>query len=110
MIVFFLSIMPLAVDLASLTPARFALIAFVSVLVLSATLSAYALAAESGARLDALDARDGRCAQGGGRRDGRRRFDNRHEVNGAVERRPPGRRWARAALGGLRAAAPNQAR
>ena len=44
-IVFFLSIMPLAVDLASLTPARFALIAFVSVLVLSATLFAYALAA-----------------------------------------------------------------
>ena len=44
-IVFFLSIMPLAVDLPNLTPTRFALLAGLSVLVLSLTLSAYALAA-----------------------------------------------------------------
>jgi threonine/homoserine/homoserine lactone efflux protein len=44
-IVFFLSIMPLAVDLPKLTPTRFAILAAVSVVVLSATLSAYALAA-----------------------------------------------------------------
>jgi threonine/homoserine/homoserine lactone efflux protein len=44
-IVFFLSIMPLAVDLAQLTLARFALLAFISVVILSATLFSYALAA-----------------------------------------------------------------
>jgi threonine/homoserine/homoserine lactone efflux protein len=44
-IVFFLSIMPLAVDLAQLTLARFALLALISVVILSVTLSAYALAA-----------------------------------------------------------------
>jgi threonine/homoserine/homoserine lactone efflux protein len=44
-IVFFLSIMPLAVDLSSLTPARFAALGAVSVLVLGATLFTYALAA-----------------------------------------------------------------
>jgi threonine/homoserine/homoserine lactone efflux protein len=45
-IVFFLSIMPLAVDLPTLTPPHFAMLAGISVFVLSATLSAYALAAE----------------------------------------------------------------
>jgi threonine/homoserine/homoserine lactone efflux protein len=44
-IVFFLSIMPLAVDVRSLTPARFAVLAALSACVLGATLSAYALAA-----------------------------------------------------------------
>jgi threonine/homoserine/homoserine lactone efflux protein len=44
-IVFFLSIMPLAVDLAQLTLPRFALLAFVSAVILSATLFSYALAA-----------------------------------------------------------------
>jgi threonine/homoserine/homoserine lactone efflux protein len=44
-IVFFLSIMPLAVDLPNLTLARFAILAAVSAVVLGATLSAYALAA-----------------------------------------------------------------
>ncbi len=44
-IVFFLSIMPLAVDAPSLTLARFAALAALSACVLGATLSAYALAA-----------------------------------------------------------------
>ena len=44
-IVFFLSIMPLAVDLPSLTLARFAVLAGVTVVVLGGTLGAYALAA-----------------------------------------------------------------
>jgi threonine/homoserine/homoserine lactone efflux protein len=45
-IVFFLSIMPLAVDLTQLTPARFALLAALSAIVLGGTLSAYALVAQ----------------------------------------------------------------
>ncbi len=44
-IVFFLSIMPLAVDLSNLTAAHFAVVAVVSIFILSITLSAYALAA-----------------------------------------------------------------
>jgi threonine/homoserine/homoserine lactone efflux protein len=44
-IVFFLSIMPLAVDLAQLTLPRFALLALLSVVILAATLFSYALAA-----------------------------------------------------------------
>lgn len=44
-IVFFLSIMPLAVDLPNLTLMRLAILAGMSVIVLSVTLSAYALAA-----------------------------------------------------------------
>jgi len=44
-IVFFLSIMPLVVDLDAMTPAIFFEIAATSVIVLSATLAAYALAA-----------------------------------------------------------------
>ena len=50
-IVFFLSIMPLVVDLSALTPAIFATIAVIAVAVLSATLSAYALAADRARRL-----------------------------------------------------------
>ena len=42
---FFLSVTPLAVDLRSLTPSRFAVLAGLSVCVLGATLSSYALAA-----------------------------------------------------------------
>jgi threonine/homoserine/homoserine lactone efflux protein len=45
-IVFFLSIMPLAVDLARLDFAGFAVLAGISTVVLTATLSAYALAAQ----------------------------------------------------------------
>jgi threonine/homoserine/homoserine lactone efflux protein len=45
-IVFFLSIMPLVVDLDALTPAIIATIAAIAVVVLSATLGAYALAAD----------------------------------------------------------------
>jgi threonine/homoserine/homoserine lactone efflux protein len=44
-IVFFLSIMPLAVDVPSLTPARIAVLAASTVCVLGATLAGYALAA-----------------------------------------------------------------
>jgi threonine/homoserine/homoserine lactone efflux protein len=45
-IVFFLSIMPLAVDLSGLTLTGFAVLALTSALVLGATLGAYALAAQ----------------------------------------------------------------
>jgi threonine/homoserine/homoserine lactone efflux protein len=45
-IVFFLSIMPLVVDLDALTPAIFMTIAAIAVVVLPATLAAYALAAD----------------------------------------------------------------
>jgi threonine/homoserine/homoserine lactone efflux protein len=50
-IIFFLSIMPLVVDLDALTPSIFATIAAISVVVLSATLAAYALAADRARRL-----------------------------------------------------------
>ena len=46
MIIFFLSIMPLVVDLHALTPATIATIATIAVVVLSATLGGYALAAD----------------------------------------------------------------
>jgi threonine/homoserine/homoserine lactone efflux protein len=49
-IVFFLSIMPLAVDLDALTPASFAELAGLCVVLLSATLGAYALAANRARR------------------------------------------------------------
>jgi len=45
-IIFFLSIMPLVVDLNALTPTIFVTIATIAVTVLSATLAAYALAAD----------------------------------------------------------------
>ena len=45
-IIFFLSIMPLVVDLNALTPAVFATLAAIAVTVLSTTLGAYALAAD----------------------------------------------------------------
>jgi len=45
-IIFFLSIMPLVVDLNAVTPATIATIATIAVVVLSATLGAYALAAD----------------------------------------------------------------
>jgi len=45
-IIFFLSIMPLVVDLDALTPTIFVTIATIAVTVLSATLGAYALAAD----------------------------------------------------------------
>ena len=46
MIVFFLSIMPLVVDLNALTPTIIATIAAIAVVILSTTLGAYALAAD----------------------------------------------------------------
>jgi threonine/homoserine/homoserine lactone efflux protein len=45
-IIFFLSIMPLVVDFGALTPTIFATIAAIAVVILSTTLSAYALAAD----------------------------------------------------------------
>ena len=50
-IVFFLSIMPLVVDLNALTPTIFVATAAIAVVVLSATLAAYALAADRARRL-----------------------------------------------------------
>jgi len=50
-IIFFLSIMPLVVDLNALTPTIFVTIAAIAVVVLSATLGAYALAADRARRL-----------------------------------------------------------
>ena len=76
-IVFFLSIMPLVVDLNALTPAIFATIAAIAVVVLSATLSAYALAADR-ARASAA------FVQGDALRPARRR--RRHGRRGAGDR------------------------
>ena len=64
-IVFFLSIMPLVVDLNAITPASFLVIAAVAIPVLSLTLGAYALAADR-ARLLLRSSRAVRLAQRAG--------------------------------------------
>lgn len=64
-IVFFLSIMPLVVDLNAITPASFLVIAAVAIAVLTLTLGAYALAADR-ARLLLRSSRAVRLAQRAG--------------------------------------------
>ncbi len=82
-IVFFLSIMPLAVDLAQLTLSRFALLAVAQCGHSQRDAVRLRAGGQSSAGVDAFEPRDGHRAEDRGRRDGGRGVGHRHPLRGS---------------------------